>query len=1012
MNSRLGHNTGRGMTPERWRQVTGLFHAAVARDAAERDAYLAAQCGDDGALKQEVEEMLAAHAQAGSLELLSAGARSSALHAAVPASAVTLPTPLAVGQRVGPYEIVAFLAEGGMGAVYRARDTQLHRDVAVKVLRTAHADDPSHLARFGREARVLATLNHPHIAQVYGFEVIPPAGDGQDPAIATRAIVMEYVEGETLADRLARGALPLHEALPLARQIADALEAAHEHRVIHRDLKPANLKIRGDGTVKVLDFGLAKSVDVRGADAADLVGRLASEVTAPGMILGTIAYMAPEQARGKPADRRVDLWAFGCLLYEMLTGRHPFAGNTPQDMLVKIFEHEPDWSALPEKTPSGMRSLLRRCLEKDPKQRLDSAAVARLELDEASRSLVTDASGQAPSIAAHQAEARVDSKRARALRGAVPVGVGLFAGALFVWALGRGPVSSPSADSSDGPRDPAQPITFIIRPPSDVPSNLASMLPYPALSPDGQRLAFVAGIRPQSLRIQRIGDLDATAVAAIEGDVAPTPFWSPDGRAVAFVSGTQLKRLTLGGDRVDHVVASDATGFGGAWTRRGQIIFGRLDGLHRVAADGGEPARVTHVDESRGERSHRFPTMLPDSSSLFVYAIVSDKDDTRGLYLGSLDDAAVKRRLLPDDSNVAFGSGPDGQVRLFFVRAVTLLAQRFDVSSQRLIGEPVVVAHSIRQGESGRLAPFTVAGRTLAYRPNASLDTRLVWIDRQGERRATIATADPVRYPSISPDGERLAISQLSAGENATWDIWVFDLQRGTSERLTHDPVGVGQSTWLDNRRIIYASAGERDSNLKRDWNLYLQPATGSLSAERLDGVPTDAPIFPSSVAPNGQFFLLSGINGIWQLPLADVRQAERLLPRGAHGRVSPDGRWLAYTSVEGTERQVYITTYPNPTERWRVSTTSGEDPQWRRDGRELYYIEASDTLRAVSVDTGSRFKMGNSRPLFRAAFAQSSRQSGPAYAPSRDGQRFLVVESPDRQDEQGLHVTVNWTVE
>ena len=873
---------------------------------------------------------------------------------------------LRVGASFGPYHILPLEGRGGMAEVYRAHDTRLNRDVVLKVLRDHRALDASSVARLAREARLLAVLNHPNIAAIYGIEQHG----------GTQALVLELVEGLTLADRIAQGALPLHQSLGIARQVAAALDAAHVHGIVHRDVKPSNIKIRADGTVKVLDFGLATAVDSR-TSAAD---HDASTLTAPlDNIAGTTGYMSPEQAQGLPVDRRTDIWAFGCVLFEMLTGHRPFEGANAAQTIAAILSQEPKWDRLPAAASASCRMVLRRCLQKDPGERMRDIGDVRLALDGA-----------------------FDPGRGVKHDPALPALASLRAYTLPWLALVVAVVVTIAGLGTTRQAPVVTPLTFELHAPRGSGFFRFTMEPHPALSANGRRLAFIAEWQGRrALWVQTVGALDAAPVPGTEG--ATAPFWSPDGQFVGYFADERLKKVSLTGDRPVETLSDVTTRWGGTWAATGTIVFSGLDGLYRVAAEGGEAVRMTRLDESRGEFSHRWPVVVPDGSSRFAYLIRSTQEDARGIYLGSLDDPSSKRRLVGADSNGGFIVGPGRQVHLLFVRDSALLAQPFDPVDGRLTGHAVLIARPVAPGETGRRAPFSAASDTLVYRPSAPFTNRMVWMDRRGGRESYVGGASTEhRYPALSPDGTSLTFSEVDA-ETGRLDIWVVDLRRNTRERLTRDPVGALFPVWMpDGRSIVYASAKGGP------FDLYRQSTSATADARALHRATMPGIKYPTDVTRDGGHLVFQSDTRMFRLSLAGDGQVSPL-PRGIQGRVSPNGRWLAYTSTEAAVRQVYVTTFPEASERWRVSTSSGEDPQWRGDSGELFYIDGGDTLTAVPVLPGRDFRIGTARPLFRAAFAPRAMAVGTTYAASADGQRFLVLESTDDK-EILLRVTTNWS--
>ena len=770
------------MTPERWRQITQIFHAALLREGAGREAFVASQCGSDTRLRREVAAMLAASEDAD-------GFGDAQVFAAVRPRDVTAPAAAVVltrGTRVGPYQIVSTLGVGGMGAVYRARDDRLNRDVALKVLLPAFADDPDRLARFSLEARVLAALNHPNIAQMHGLE----EADG------VRALVMELVDGPTLADRIGRGAIPIDEALPIAKQIAEALEAAHERSIVHRDLKPANIKMRADGAVKVLDFGLAKLID-RGAGILNPLQESSSSAspveTEIGTILGSMAYMPPEQAQGKAVDRRADLWAFGCVLFEMLTGHRAFAGTTQSDVLERIIDYDPDWRALPARTPVLIRKLLRRCLEKDAKRRLDSAAVARIEIDDALAMPTRVESGQA----SHDRRAWTRKHLLWFATGMVAVLLTLLGAR--AWLFGAAPVE-------------ARPIRLAVLPPQ------GTSFGYAALSPDGRWLAF-SGATGASVQLWILA-MDGTSTRALPGtDGALLPFWSPDSRAIGYFASGKLRRIDMSGG-VPVALADVSVPTGGTWSREGLILFGTLGGagLSQVPASGGPVASVIRPDRSRQETDYLNPFFLPDAKH-FLYNVLGGSADGRGVFVGSLDGSS-SRRLISENSNAEYAPLPSGGGVLLFAREGALLAQPFDPDRRQLAGEPVLVFDHVGTTFDASTAGVTrrhftaSATGVLVFDPANRRNSRLVWVDRSGQRRE-LAGFDDVVMTRLSPDGEQFAAARFNAQSSGNSDLWIVDADGTNATRLSFDPANDIFPVWSpDGARVGWAS--NRDGAYQR----------------------------------------------------------------------------------------------------------------------------------------------------------------------------------------------------
>ena len=983
------------MTDERWPRVKALFQAAVERPPAERDAFLAAATGDDDALRQEVASLLTSDASNVSfLDQLPVAREPghSDLLAALPASMdQTLPYPvLTLGRRVGPYEIVAPLGAGAMGEVYRAHDTTLNRDVALKVLPELFAVDADRLARFTREAHVLASLNHPNIATIYGLE----------ESNGTQALVLELVEGPTLADRIARGPLALDEALTIARQIADALEAAHEKGIIHRDLKPANIKIAGNGVVKVLDFGLAKVWD--GAPQSDLAGSQRLNATDSGerTILGTPAYMSPEQARGKPLDKRTDIWSFGCVLHEMLTGRQAFAGETVSDTIAAILEREPEWKALPDTTPVSVRQLLKRCFEKDPRRRVRDIGDARIELDDA---LAGRAIGAPVARRAGRERVAWIASALVTVAAALAVGTVLFPQ--------RAPADTRAYRSSILPSPGAS------RPAGLLPSSRF------ALSPDGRRLAFVGtdagGVT--GLWVQSLDEPAGQPLAGTEG--ALMPFWSPDSRFIGFVARGKVKKIDATGG--PPLILAEHTGGGNAgatWNRDGVILLSGPslgNPIRRVSALGGAPSPVTTLNADAGETVHDFPFFLPDGRH-FLYLAVGSKTggsvNPNGIYVTALD-SNERKLLVPGGSNAKYAEG-----HLLFLREQTLMAQPFDVERLELTGAAVPIADDVAIGgltgisggysvsETGVLAYQT--GQVVVGGP-ADTSTQLVWFDRSG--RAIGALGDQADYGDLelASDGKRAAVS-LSDRARRTRDIWLVDLARGLRTRFTFDPAYERSSVWSpDGNRVVF------NSNRKGSMDLYQKASSGSGAEEELlidsrDKSPTDW-------SPDGRFILFEvsatgATADLWVLPLFGDRKPFPFLQTPfdeVSGRFSADGRWIVYASDESGRSEVYVAPFPGqgetPGSKWQISTTGGAQPRWRNDGKEIFYLAPDKRLMAVAVNgQGSAFERGAVRSLFdtRAPLTINPRS---AYDVSPDGQRFLVNTLVDEDAAAPITLVVNW---
>jgi serine/threonine-protein kinase len=727
------------MTPERWRQVTEVFHAARAHDAAVRASYLEHACAGDGALRAEVDAMLAAHHDPGGF-----GDR--------PVSgSIDDVRRLEAGTMVGPYRIDRLIGAGGMGEVYRAHDAMLGRDVAIKVLPYAFTSDPEHLARFKREARLLAALNHPHIGAIYGYE----------ESEGVYALVLELVEGPTLADRLTTGPLPVKEALELAQQIAEALEAAHEHGIVHRDLKPANIKVRADGTVKVLDFGLAKALDPSpsATDVSQSPTITSPAATRMGMVMGTAAYMSPEQAHGKAVDKRADIWAFGCVLYEMLTGRRAFEGESVSDTLAAVFRGQPDWTALPYETPSPIRALLRRCLDRDPRERIADLGAALFLIKEYGTLEAGPVEGE---------PARATRRRV-AVVGAAALLVGAAAAGTGVWIATR-PDAPPL-------------VTRTIVTTSDAAAlNLQGDASNVAITPDGTRVVYGG---TNQLIVRALDRLDPTVLGGIG---APrTIFMAPDGQWVGFFDGNaSLKKVPITGGPAVTLAATDGTAPRGAtWSEDGTIIYAtqtRATGLHRISSAGGTPAVLTKPDHARGEADHFWPEFLPGGQRvLFTITASSGVSDNAQVAVLDLRTGTYKTVIRGGQHAHYVSTG-----HLVYGAADTLRAVPFDLGRLEVTGPPVPIIESVVTTSDGGLEMALAVTGTLVYVPGRDIATQrlLVWVDRMGREEPVATQPRAYIYPRIAPDGSRVAVD-ISDRER---DIWIWDIARETLTRLTFNP--------------------------------------------------------------------------------------------------------------------------------------------------------------------------------------------------------------------------------
>jgi len=909
----------------------------------------------------------------------------------VPPPSIDRPTmTLSPGARLGSYTIISALGAGGMGAVYRARDSKLERDVAIKVLRADVAGDRDRLARFSREARVLAALNHPNIAHVIGLE----------EATDAPALVMELVEGLTLDDRIAEDALPLDEAIGIAGQIADALEAAHDRGIIHRDLKPANVMIRPDGLVKVLDFGLAKALDPTDpqgiADPAKSPTITSPAMTMRGVILGTAAYMAPEQARGRPVDRRADIWACGCVLYEMLTGRRTFEGEDTTETIAAVVSREPDWAALPPQTPPSIRRLLQRMLVKNPKQRIDSAAVVRLELAEAAAALKSGVTGRDQSIDA-------GAGWRWALLPMVATGLLAAIGAsLATWA----------AISRPAPRTAARVTRFVMTLPAAQPLALSFNAPDLALSPAATHLAYTVGLQSQ-LMIRAFDQLEAVPLEGITG--ARAPFFSPDGRWVGFFDqGGELRKVAIDGGRPMTICRVDGTSRGASWGPDDVIVFATSTsgGLLSVPAAGGEPTMLAAV--AAGERALWFPSVLPDGHGI-VYTVVPDGGRP---HVAHVDRNGERTPLVHDASLGVYVEGG----YLAYATAGSLWATRFSPATRQVSGAPVRILDEVEVvfGDTGANVALSRLG-TLAYARTPGDPARtLAWIGRDGRETPVPAPARAYQIPRLSDDDARLVVF-VPDSERSNSDLWTWNLSQGAADqtlrRFTFEPRSESYPTWSPDGRIVYNS--ERDEAQ----NIYRRAADSTGAAERLTRGPNNQR--PLVVSADGRHLIFeeSTSDTAWnlmRLTLDGASSPEVLLRTPFDERnadLSPDGRWMAYESNETGQTEIYVRPFPDVNrEVFQVSSNGGRTPAWSPSGGELFFANGT-TLYAVAVRLAPTFRHGPPIGLFDTPSVifdarQFTRGSAARqYDVSKDGQRFLAMKVADdpATTRHSIVVVHNW---
>jgi len=882
-----------------------------------------------------------------------------------------------LAQTIAHYRIQAKIGAGGMGEVYRATDSRLGRDVALKVLPEEFARDGERMVRFEREAKVLASLNHPNIASIYGFE----------ESSGVRALVMELVEGPTLADRIKQGPIPLDEALPVAKQIAEALEYAHERGIIHRDLKPSNIKLTPDGQVKILDFGLAKALEGETSEQElQNSPTLSAVATRVGVLLGTAAYMAPEQARGKSVDRRADIWSFGCVVYEMLTGQGAFSGETTSDILAGVIRAEPDWPSVPGSVPPRLRALLRRCLQKNPKQRLQAIGDARIALEEISSGASEEA--VVPTVQVIPATWR------RAVPWAAGVLLALVVG-VAVWELRPRP---------DSPRV----VQFSFGAPVGDSLTLRYGYAQLAFSPDSTAVVFMARHGGTSqLYLRRLDRVEATPLKGTEDGLYP--FFSPDGQWIAFFATGKLKKVSvLGGNPVTLCEAPSSRG--GTWSPDNSIIFAPTltSGLMRVSAAGGTPQPFTRLDASKGERSHRWPHVLPGGKAiLFNNNELSAGPSDQPICLALLKTGEI-RKLAFKGTNVRYAPG-----HLVFTRGETLFAASFDLQRLEVTGSPFP-AGEVMMSPVGAASYSVSETGSIVYVPPGVGNAKLAWVDAKG---ATEVPRLPAREYfnrlQLSPDGKRVVVVILEGGFR---HIWVYDILRGSLTRLTFGETDNQSPTWSpDGRRIAFARLTGNSSILSK-------PADGSGSEEIL--LPGQKGVLaPASWSPDGKFLSYSqiGTTGKWEsgvLPLDGERKPQLLLANNQYDQTfpmfSPDGKYLAYTSGETGRNEVYVIPFGQASGKWLISAGGGTNPAtnpvWARSGKQLFYREGGNIM-AVDVATQPVFSVSTPQVIVPAAVTAPFSMGLESYDVSLDGKRFLVHQQSSAAGQSlQINVILNWT--
>ena len=941
------------MTEDRWRQISSIYHAALERDVAERLTYVRAACAGDEELHIEVESLLAAARAPAILD-------HPAVDAAAQALAHTSGTTL-IGMRLGEYQITGQLGVGGMGEVFRARDTTLGRDVALKVLPSLWWSDSERRARFDREARILASLNHPHIGGIYG--VVEQGG--------TRALVLELIEGSTLAERLSRAGsgLPLHDAVTIAIQIAEALAATHRVGIVHRDLKPSNVMLTKAG-VKLLDFGVAKTTSpsplcpsLHAATSTPTLPTLTTE----GTVLGTVGYMAPEQLDGREVGPSSDLFAFGAVLYEMVTGRVAFPGESQARVIAAILHSQPAVpSSVRRAVPAALDQIVMTCLAKDPDERWQSAAdLARsLRWTEDGRMTVTSGAQQRRRRYIPWLVATV------AIVTATLISIGVLRRSTSEAAVFRLDVATPPT---------TDPVSF-------------------ALSPDGKQIVFVAtGEKGSQLFLRSLDETIARPLAGTED--ALSPFWAPDRSAIAFFAAGKLKRLDLDGGKT-HVLANVGGSSGGSWNRTGTILFfGRDRGLMSVPATGGMPSPVK-LEPRDPDRWELYPDFLPDGIH-FLFWMYSTRPEAQGVYLGSLDGTAAERLLAADRAAVYASPG-----YLLFARQGALMAAPFDATRGKVTGNPVLVAPAVESPPNPPRGAFSVSSTgLLAYRTGTASMNQLVWVDRTGKLLDTLGSADGEQlFPELAPNGEYVSVQRER-------DVWLIDVKRGVPRRLTLGGIN-SPAVWSpDSERLFFAAVPsgplfEKEANGTRDQQTVL-------ASSNQRGLPNDW-------SRDGRTLLYqdsaSGVRELWGLSLTGNRKPFPVVRTEFHtdeGQFSPDGRWIAYRSTESGRAEIYLQPFPGSGDKVRISAGGGNQPRWRGDGRELFYIGSDGRLMAVPITLpiGEGIPaVGAAVPLF-ATRLEGTQFPRHGYDVAADGQRFLMNVVAADASATPITLVVNWPV-
>jgi eukaryotic-like serine/threonine-protein kinase len=868
---------------------------------------------------------------------------------------------LAPGTRLGPYEVVAPLGAGGMGEVYRARDTRLGRDVAVKILPKELSADAARKQRFEREAKTISALNHPNICVLHDVGT----QDGLD------YLVMECVEGETLAKRLEKGPLALEQVLKYGAQIAEALDKAHRSGVVHRDLKPGNIMLTAAGT-KLLDFGLAKPTAPLASDLT--LTAVSSPVTQTGMVVGTFQYMSPEQIEGKEVDGRSDIFSLGAVLYEMLTGQRAFDGKSQLSVASAILEKEPaPLCSIEPAIPPALDHVVKKCLAKSAEERWQSANDLASELRWISES------GGRTGIAAPPAPGKSTERLAWLI--AFAAIAALIVGVIW-WRSSR---------------------------PLEQSMHFYAALAFPArdiaVAPNGHTIALVAYLEAAHKNAIWIYELGFPGAKTLDGsDGATYPFWSPDGRSLAFFADGRLKKLELSGGPLQTICDAPA-GRGGTWNKNGVIVFSPdvVTGLHQVSAKGGPSKQISHVDVKRGEQGHRWPVFLPDGTHfLYLAANFAGRDDANAVFVGALD-SNEKRFIVDAGANAAFAA-PD---YLLYYKNKTLLAQSFDLKNFKLIGEPATILTDIEYLPQVRRAVFAVSdnGALLAQGGGQAAVSQPIWFDRKGKELDAVGAPEVYGNVFLAPNGRSVAVDKTDM-ESLNMDVWTYDLERGSSKRLTFDPSIDALPVWSpDGSRLVFGS------NRGAVQDLYIKNADGAQEEKSL--IPGDEfNKYPSDWSKDGKYILYTRAADLWFVSLPDLKSSLFLKAASviSNGQFSPDGKWVAYASNETGKWEIYVTSFPEARGKWQISTGGGEQPRWRSDGKELFYLSADDKMMAVPVTTGANLDAGAPVALFQATLRQPVLVYDRfVYDVSRDGQRFLINTPVKKADTKPMSVFLNW---